>query len=203
MPVNPDFVPWAHELIYHLAGASASHQCGAARRADRDRPRSRPAGRVADLARSRRPAEHPPQAAVVRFRGKTQARLDDTGEPGVYQFRLPDPPGGSAFATVAADGRESDFAPLEPASAEALARDVAVTLRDLTVTALAGWLFAAGPASRHEIWRYLVLGTLAGLCMEVWLTRRMVKNSGMADLRAARGDAPSTEEPNRRWSHSP
>ncbi len=91
---------------------------------------------------------------------------------------------------------------LEPASADALVR--ALPLRfESDRAALAGWLFAAGPASRHEIWRYLVLGTLAGLCMEVWLTRRMVKNSGMADLRAARGDAPSTEEPNRRWSHSP
>jgi hypothetical protein len=46
---------------------------------------------------------------------------------------------------------------------------------------LTGQLFAAGAAGRHEIWRYLVLGSLAGLCVEVWLTRRMARNSGIAD----------------------
>ena len=54
------------------------------------------------------------QAAIIRSEGRTQARLDDLGEPGVYRFRLPDPPGGSAFATVAADSRESDLRRLIP-----------------------------------------------------------------------------------------
>lgn len=95
-----------------------------------------------------------------------------------------------AFATVATDGRESDLRPLEPAEAKGLARDLPLSFETepdrLTVR-----MFAPGTGRRHEIWRYLVLGTLAGLCMEVWLTRRMVKNSGMADLRTT-DDLPST-----------
>jgi hypothetical protein len=55
---------------------------------------------------------------------------------------------------------------------------------------LTGNLFASGSGGRHEIWRYLVLGTLAGLCVEVWLTRRMVKNSGLADVSATESSHP-------------
>jgi hypothetical protein len=55
-------------------------------------------------------------------------------------------------------------------------------------------LFAPGPGGRNELWRYLVLAALAGLCMEVWLTRRMVKNSGFADLRGA-DDSVAIESP--------
>ena len=135
------------------------------------------------------------QALVVRSQGKAQARLDDTTEPGIYQIGLPDPPGGRAFATVAADGRESDLRPLEPAEAEALARDLPLGF-DSDPDRLTGRMFAGGPGGRHEIWRYLVVGTLAGLCMEVWLTRRMVKNSGIADLRITES-VPSTATSNR------
>jgi len=37
---------------------------------------------------------------------------------------------------------------------------------------------------QHPIWRGLVLAALAGLCLEVWLTRRLVRGRGIADIGA-------------------
>ena len=54
------------------------------------------------------------QATVVRSAGKAQARVDDTAEPGIYQIHRPDPPGGIAFATVAADPASPTFARSSP-----------------------------------------------------------------------------------------
>ena len=53
-------------------------------------------------------------------------------------------------------------------------------------------LRAAELTERLQGMRLLVLATLAGLCMEIWLTRRMVKNSGIADLRG--GDDAAGDE---------
>jgi hypothetical protein len=39
-----------------------------------------------------------------------------------------------------------------------------------------GRLFAATRGGKHEVWRILVLTTLAGLCLEIYLTRRLVKS---------------------------
>jgi von Willebrand factor type A domain/Aerotolerance regulator N-terminal len=180
LPVNPDFVPWAHELVYYLAGAASSAQ--SARPGEPillELDRALPAG-VQNLPVTT-PSGAQIQAAVVRSEGKVHARLDETTEPGIYRLHLPDQPGGSVYATVDADGRESDLRSLERSEATDLARGWPLHFES-EPERLTGRLFAAGAGSRHEIWRYLVLGTLAGLCMEVWLTRRMVKNSGMADV---------------------
>ncbi len=196
LPVNPDFVPWAHELIYQLASASTgAHAARPGEPIALELDPVPPAG-VLNLGVTT-PSGSQAQATVVRSQGKAQARLDDTSEPGIYQVHLPDPPGGSAFATVAADVRESDLRPLEPAEVKALARELPLSF-ETEPDRLTGRMFARGPESRHEIWRYLVLGTLAGLCMEVWLTRRMVKSSGMADLRATDDvDSTATSAPER------
>jgi hypothetical protein len=189
MPVNPDFVPWAHELIDHLGqagGGAPPARPGESIVVDLDRP---PPVGVESLPVTT-PGGARAQATVVRFEGKAQARLDDTDEPGLYQVHLPQPAGGSAYAAVAADRRESDLRPLEAAEAESLARELPLRFEP-EPDALTGELFARGLGRRHEIWRYLVLATLAGLCMEIWMTRRMVKNSGMADLHAT-ADASAT-----------
>jgi hypothetical protein len=127
-------------------------------------------------------------ATVTRNDGRAWAQFDDTTEPGLYQILLPSPPGGSAFATVAADTRESDLRYLEPAETAALARDWPLSF-ETEPDRLAGRLFAAGSGGRHEIWRYLILATLAGLCVEIWLTRQLVKSRGIAKRDADRSHA--------------
>jgi hypothetical protein len=192
LPVNPDFVPWAHELVYHLArAASSAHVARPGEAIVLALEPTPPAGR--ETLAVTNPGGSEARAKVVRSAGKAQARIDDTDEPGIYQVHLPDPPGGVVYATVAADRRESELRPLEPSEAVALARDW--PLRFVSEPErLIGGLFAPVAGSRHEIWRYLIMGTLAGLCMEVWLTRRMVKNGGMAGLRDTH-ETRSTEAP--------
>jgi hypothetical protein len=190
LPVNPDFVPLAHELIYHLASASSdAHATRPGEPIVFDLEPAPPAGVV--KLRVTVPGGGVAEAAVIRSEGKVQARYDDTVEPGIYQFHLPGPPKASLFATVAADPRESDLRPTEPDLVTTLERELPLTFQS-DPDRLIGRLFTGGPESRHEIWRLLVLATLAGLWMEIWLTRRMVKNSGIADLRG--GDDAAGDE---------
>jgi len=192
--VNPDFVPWAHELIFHLADADSG-----ARNVHPGEPivlelNPIPPADVATLSVTTPGGLQGPShrrdrqrsATVTRNDGRALAQLDDTNEPGLYQILLPRPPGGSAFATVAADARESDLRFLEPAETTALARDWPLSF-EAEPDRLAGRLFAAGRGGRHEIWQYLVLATIAGLCAEIWLTRQLVKSRGIAELNDSTG----------------
>ena len=128
LPVNPDFVPWAHELVDHLASASTGNgntRPGEPIVIDLDPV---PAAGIDSLPVTS-PGGISTRATVVRSEGKAQARIDDTAEPGIYQIHGPDPANGSLFATVAADPRESDLRPLEPELVAALAVRVTTDLR--------------------------------------------------------------------------
>ena len=180
LPVNPDFVPWAHELIAHLAsGAEGPRpvQPGEALTFDLD---PGPPPGVAALTLTT-PSGATLNLPIVRDGPAARVRTTDTAEPGIYRLTLPIPPGGHAYAAVAADGREADPAPLDPAEAEALARDWPLTF-DADPARLLDRLLAGDGARRDEVWRPLVLLALAGLCLEVWLTRRMATRgaSGLA-----------------------
>ena len=145
LPVNPDFVPWAHELIYHLAsalhGRRTRHDPGEPIVIDLDPVP--PAG-VDEPAsdHSRRGSRRRPRS----FDPRGKRRPGSTTRPSRESTRshLPDPPGGLAFATVAADGRESDLRPLEPAEAKALARDLPLTF-ETDPDRLTGRMFARRP----------------------------------------------------------
>jgi hypothetical protein len=119
------------------------------------------------------------RAPVVREAGTARVRLDPAiaSVPGIYRLGLPEPPGGFAYASVAGDDRESDPAPLEPAEASRLAEGWPLAF-ETDPSRLESRLFAAERGGRHEVWRGLVLAALAGLCLEVYLTRRLVRSQG-------------------------
>jgi hypothetical protein len=186
LPVNPDFVPLIHEWVFHLASGAAA-------------PRVVPPGEpiVFDLDAAATPAvdvktlpvQTPTgatiQAPVLRESGVARVRLDAASgdEPGIYRLGLPDPPGGFAFVVLAGDSadeaRESDAAPLEPAEAATLAEGWPLAF-ETDPARLDARLFAARRGGRRELWRGLVLAALAGLCLEVYLTRRLVRSQGVA-----------------------
>jgi hypothetical protein len=193
LPVNPDFVPWAHELIFHLADADSQGRnvqpgepiviaIDPAPPTDVDRiPVTKPDGTTTE-------------APVSRAGERAQARLDDSSEPGVYQFTLRDSQGGTRYATVAPDPNESKLEPLGAEERNAIEAGWPFHF-EASPERLADRLFAAGQGSgRREVWRYLILAALAGLCMEVWLTRRLVKTRGIADFEesTARDGSPSS-----------
>ena len=109
--------------------------------------------------------------------GSARARLDDETEAGIYRLLLPDPPGGSVYAAVAADAHESDMTPLDPAEAAHLAQGWLLEFAT-GPEPLEARLAAPSPDGKHEIWRILVLAALAVLCVEVFLTRRIVRAGG-------------------------
>ncbi len=183
LPVNPDFVPMVHELTYHLAAARSMR--------DSVRPGEPVAVELTSQAPSgvnsvpvTTPSGRKLEAAVVRSpQGKAQARLDLTEEPGVYRFHLPAPEHAAAFAIVQSDQRESDTRLLGDDEKRLVENAFPLRFTSAGSGAAVG-AERAVRGGRHEIWRYLVLATLAGLCLEVWLTRRIVKSSGIADLRS-------------------
>jgi hypothetical protein len=177
LPVNPDFVPLAHEWILYLAGGGGS-------------PIVRPGERL-DFALDPRLvgdrdelAIEIPSGAVARApvqKGQTmaQVRFDDTSESGVYRLKLPDPPGGLRYALATRDSRESDLTPLDPAEARRLSEGWPLTFESQP-DGLSARLFAAEPDGRHEVWRTLIVAAVAGLCLEIYLTRRVVRTQGLA-----------------------
>ncbi len=176
LPVNPDFVPLAHEWILSLAGGTGPAVVQPGQPLVFQLPAPRPA--LAAL-----PVEAPSgdtlRAEIVRHGGQTQARLDDTRESGIYRLALPSPPGGSLYAAVARDSRESDLTALDRAEATRISEGWPLVF-ETDPERLSGRLSAAEPGARHEVWRPLVLAALAALCLEIYLTRRLVRGQGLA-----------------------
>jgi hypothetical protein len=172
--INPDFVPWAHELVFHLAAASADSltiQPGELLVLDLDLPAS------VDRLSIRRPDGTLARAAVTCSTGRARVRFDDTTTPGLYHVLLPDSPGGSIPILALADARETDLTPLEPAEAARLAESWPLSFVSDPETLTGRWLVAGG-SGRREYWRSLVLVVLAGLCLEVWMTRQLARGRG-------------------------
>jgi hypothetical protein len=178
LPVNPDFVPLVHEWAFHLAGGAAAPRVARAGEPlvfDLDPP---PAPGVTSLP-LRTPSGETVAAPVSRTAATAQARLDAATEAGTYRLTMPDPPGGFAYASVVGDGREEDVATLSPADAARLAEGWPLAF-EADPDRLSALLFEAGRGGRHEVWRGLILAALAGLCLEVYLTRRLVRGQGLA-----------------------
>jgi Aerotolerance regulator N-terminal/von Willebrand factor type A domain len=177
LPVNADFVPLAYEWALWLAGggAPAVVQPGEPLIFELSAPVP-PA--VATLA-VEAPRGDTLRAPITRAGGRVLARLDDTSESGIYRLALPSPPGGNLYAAVARDDRESDLTPLERAEAAHLAEGWPLVFEN-DPGRLLSRISAADAGARHEIWRPLVLAALAGLCLEIYLTRRLVRGQGLA-----------------------
>lgn len=177
LPVNPDFVPLVHEWAFHLAGGSEARAVRPGEPLVFDLDPATDAG-VTSLAVLTPGAERG-KAVVVRASGLARARYENTAEPGVYRLLLPDPPGGVSYAVVQGDDREGDASPLEPAEATKLAEGWPLHF-ETDPARLTSNMAAATSGGRRELWRALILATLGGLCVEIYLTRRLVRGQGLA-----------------------
>jgi hypothetical protein len=178
LPVNPDFVPLMHELVLHLgAGSSASPSvqpgepitfdlAGVTVPADSTLPLLTPDGTIV-------------RVAATRSNDSTRVKYNNTTDPGIYRLTRPNPPGGFAYALVASDPREGDPAPLEPAEAAKLAEGWPLAFES-DPAKLPSRIASGGGVDRHEVWRGLIFAALGGLCLEVWMTRRMARTRGLA-----------------------
>jgi hypothetical protein len=177
LPVNPDFVPWAHELIAHLAAGAEG-------------PRSIKPGEPLEF-----PLELPPppdvktlilttpsggkvEVPILRNGNSARVRHADTSEPGIYRLALAIPPDTFAYAAVVGDDRDADPSPLDAPEIEALEQGWPLSF-NADPARLANRMFESDRARRNEVWQGLILAALAGLCLEVYLTRRMARRQGV------------------------
>lgn len=180
LPDLPAFVPLAHELIYYLAGARSADfnlQAGQPIRyrletdaalhgftlqPPRGEPRPLAAGPPGPTAY---PAQllRQPQGALLVY--------DGTRENGVYRLTTPD--SRTVYYVVQPDAEESDLTPCTDQDREAVARHLPVRYENDPGKVADAWT----EAGRHqEVWWWFLLGLIALLCGEVWMTRRLVKN---------------------------
>jgi Aerotolerance regulator N-terminal/von Willebrand factor type A domain len=171
---TPAFVPLAHELIYYLAGARSAEFNLAPGQAIRYRMAKSSAADEFQL--------QPPSGARTKL--TTEVGIPDTlqaqvlpqdrgavlvfegvRETGVWRLTTPD--NATVYYSVQSDPRESD---LTPSSEED--REKVKKFMPLTYTTEGEAEHRAAPSV--DIWLYLLLGMIALLCSEVWMTRRMV-----------------------------
>jgi hypothetical protein len=181
LPDLPAFVPLAHELVYYLAGARSAEfnlrpgqpiryrlESEAALEQFRLRP---PSGDERPLGLPPAPASAWPAQLLAQERGALLV-FDGARETGVWRLTLPDH-STTIYYVVQGDARESDLTPSSDEERDQVAKLVPLSYENDRKQVQQT---APGTEIRQELWLYLLLGMIALLCGEVWLTRRMVKN---------------------------
>ncbi|MCI0463638.1 MAG: BatA and WFA domain-containing protein [Gemmataceae bacterium] len=157
----PAFAPWIHELVYYLAGArSVEHNLRPGQPLRYQPVRQEPPGNVV----LRSPVGESRTLAVAGW----PLVYEDTQEPGVY--RLQTVGGQTAYYVVQPDPRESELAPCSQADRDSVAKRIPLEYEQ------DGELPSAARTTQvhhQELWGWLLLGVIAFLCAEVWLTRRL------------------------------
>jgi hypothetical protein len=184
----PAFVPLVHEIVYYLAGARSADFNLRSGQPIRYRLEGEPAAFLANTEAetgfllqppagpeqpvSIRPDEpHTYLAQVMRQERGTLLVYDGARETGVY--RLTTPAKSVVYYVVPPDARESDLTECSAEDREKVGKVIGVRYEDDRGKIVDVW--AAG-SNRQDLWLYLLLGLIGLLCLEVYMTRRMVKN---------------------------
>jgi hypothetical protein len=175
------FLPLVHELVYYLAGARAVEynlKPGQPLRYRLDRPRALEQYKLQTPLGAAEPLGTDPTdknalfATVERLPHGALLRIEGTHATGVYRLLTPE---GNTIPYVVRpqSAAESDLTPCSDEDRAKVAERVA-GMRYVNDHAQlsAEWVRTA---QRQELWWWLLLGVIALLCSEVWLTRRIVK----------------------------
>jgi hypothetical protein len=174
----PAFVPLVHELVYYLAGARAAEHNLQPGQPIRYRPDSEdqverlalqpPQGEAKPLRFENADSNAYP-AQLIRSPQGPLVVCEGTRETGVYRILSGEQ---ATYYVVQPDARESDLTPAGPEDRDKVARLVPLKYEE-DAAALKSALHET--SARVEMWWWLLLGMLALLCSEVFMTRRMVK----------------------------
>jgi hypothetical protein len=170
----PAFVPLAHELVYYLAGARSSDFNLPAGQPIRHRIEGDLAGwRLSEPNRPPMPLSIDPGTRDTVSVQRTAAGVvvyDGARTSGIYTLLSPDDK--PTYFVVPADAAEGDLTPLNDDDREKVKTVVGLTFDDGDAV-----LAASGEGTdRQDLWLYLLIGMIGLLCLEVWMTRRLVKN---------------------------
>jgi hypothetical protein len=176
----PAFVPLVHELMYYLAGArSAEFNLRPGQplryRMEKERPLDLfqlqpPTGEPAHLTTE--PGK--PGTLMAQILPQERGALlvfDGMRETGVWKLTTPEE--AAVYYCVQPDARESDLTPTSQEDRDKVEKIIPMTYQKDRAAIVQA---AATANTPQDLWLYLVLGMIALLCGEVWMTRRMVKN---------------------------
>jgi hypothetical protein len=110
-------------------------------------------------------------AQLIRRDRESLVIYEGTRESGVY--RLMTPQEETVNYVVPADGRESDLMPCDASEREKVSKLIGVRYAEDRREVLRSF---SGEPQRTDLWWWLLVGLLGLLCLEVWMTRRMVIN---------------------------
>jgi hypothetical protein len=177
LPVNPDFVPLLHELVTLLAApgsAAMTIRTGEPLVAELDATLP---DEVTE-ATIRTPDGQAQRVPLDRGGGRIRLRYDATDRPGVYQVSVAGRP--RFGVTAQTDPLEAAPAPLARSDRDRLSADWPLRFLDSPTELGPALLRNGSAAGPRPLWRWLVLAALAGLCFEVYVTRRLASRRGVA-----------------------
>jgi len=180
LTTKPAFVPLAHELIYYLAGArGADHnvQPGQPLRywieTEEELPDlslQPPGAETRKLALDGAAGSDGYPAQVRRLPRGTFVEYEATRETGVYRVLSGDR---TIYYVAQPDSRESDLTPCDDKDRAKVGKFLDVTYENDREQMFKR---IVETAPRKEVWTWCLIGVIALLCGEVWMTRRLVRN---------------------------
>jgi hypothetical protein len=90
---------------------------------------------------------------------------------GVWRLSTPDRQ--TVYYVVQPDPREADLTPFNDKDREAVGKHLPFSYQNDAAGLIAG---LSKESRRQEFWWWFLLGLVGLLCVEVWFTRRIVKN---------------------------
>jgi hypothetical protein len=169
LPAKNDFVPFLHEMVFHLAAHTSGRNVEPGMPLLLDLPADATAAAVYEFAT---PDGRTLPAEIVGVEGDRQARLTETEFPGVYRAQSSDRSAPPEYFVVDTDRRESDLTPLSPQDRKQLSENDRIRFVTSVDEVKTGMADDVAPT---ELWRVLLLAVLALLVAEVLLTRRLVQ----------------------------
>ncbi len=157
----PDYLVLMHELVYYLAGSSSTrHNLKPGQRL-----RYQPSG-----DETLRPVTLTPPQGEPKTLPVVQWPFDytETRETGVYRLESG---GKTTYYVVQPDMKESDLTPASPEDREKVTKLVPMHYADRSAD-----LALAARDEKQELWMWFLIGVIALLCGEVWMTRRIALN---------------------------
>ncbi|HEY7311922.1 MAG TPA: BatA domain-containing protein [Gemmataceae bacterium] len=176
------FVPLVHELVYYLAGARSSEynlEPGQPLRYRLDSVGALEQFTLQTPLGESKPLSTDPTrkdaflATVDRLPQGSVLRIEGTRETGVYHLHTAE--GGTIHYVVRPKtAEESDLTPCSEEDRVTVAKIIpGLKYQNDREQLNVEWI---SESHRQELWWWLLLGLIALLCGEVWLTRRIVKN---------------------------
>lgn len=174
----PAFVPLVHEAVYYLAGTRAAEfnlRPGQPLRLRVPSGIPLDAFRLTPPGREEKPLSNRPDDAetylgqLVPQENSAWVVYEGVRDSGVY--RLVTQEGKPVWYVVPADPREGDLTGCTKEEREKVRAALGVGYEDDLDAVLGG---SEAATTRQEMWAWLLLGLIGLLCVEVWMTRRLV-----------------------------